>query len=119
MKLVIASLLAAAIALSSCASYRPLIDTKDSDMSRYEQDLAECQAYAQQQDPAASALVGAVIGAAFGVILAVVAGSNYDRGASAAVGAVSGAVAGTGRGMESQMDIIKNCLRGRGYRVLQ
>lgn len=119
MKRITILLFSAVIAVSGCASYRPVIDTKGVDMSRYEQDLAECQAYAQGENPAAQAAIGAGIGAALGAAIAAAAGSRYDRGASARVGAVSGAAAGTGSGIQSQMDIIRNCLRGRGYNVLR
>lgn len=104
MKRVIVLLLTSVLMLSSCATYRPLIDTKGVNMSRYERDLIECQTYAEQESPASQAAFGAVIGAAFGAILAAVAGSRYDVGASARVGAVSGGAAGAGHGAGTQMD---------------
>ena len=116
--------LSMAIILAGCATsgsnYRPIIDTKNVDMNRYEVDLVECQQYAKQVAGAAqSAAVGAVAGAAFGAILAAAAGSRYDRGASARVGAIAGAAGAAADGEKSQRDIIRSCMSGRGYSVLQ
>lgn len=107
------------ILLASCASYVPVIDTKNVDMGTYQNDLSECQQYAQGESPGASAAVGAVAGALFGLALAKVGGHNYDSGASSRIGAVAGAASGAGSSAETQMAIIKNCLSGRGYRVLR
>lgn len=114
----IACAVATAILLQGCANYRPLIDTRGVDLNRYEQDLGDCQRYAATQDPAGSAAIGAVLGGLLGLGLAVAGGSRYDEGAAARIGAVVGGVSGLAHGAESQTDIIKNCLRGRGYSVL-
>jgi outer membrane lipoprotein SlyB len=82
------------------ATYRPIVDTQGLDMNRYEADLQSCQQYAKQTtDGPNSAAIGAVAGAALGSVLAGVAG-----GAS---------------GETNQRNIIRRCLAGRGYRVLQ
>lgn len=122
-KLLLCSL-SLAVALSGCATsganYRPMVDTKGVDMNRFEADLGECRQYAAQVAGAAeNAAAGAVVGALFGAILASAAGDKYDRGATARVGAVSGAAAGGVEGEKDQRNIIRNCLSGRGYRVLQ
>lgn len=114
-KLVVVAGLAA---LAACAGYQPVVDTRGVDAARYQADLAECQQYARQREPATQAAAGAVAGAVFGALLAAAAGSRYDRGAMARVGAVSGAAGGASHGAQSQVDIIRNCLRGRGYSVL-
>ena len=119
MKRFFALLISVSLALSGCASYRPMVDTKNANMDNYESDLRECQAYAENESPAGSAAVGAIAGAAVGALLAVVAGSDYDRGASAGVGAVVGGLSGGASSGEAQIDIIKNCMSGRGYRVLR
>lgn len=109
---------AVALVVTGCATYRPVVDMKGVDAARYEQDLAECQQYAQQRDPAAQAAAGAIAGAIFGALIAAAAGSRYDRGASARVGAVSGAAGGGAHGAQAQIDIVRTCMRGRGYNVL-
>jgi outer membrane lipoprotein SlyB len=108
-----------ALAVVGCASYVPVIDTKGVDMNRYHVDLNECQQYAAQESPGQSAAIGAVAGAILGAVISRAAGSRYDAHAAARVGAVTGAAGGAAHGAESQMDIIRNCLRGRGYSVLR
>lgn len=125
MKRTLVAVLAVAI-VAGCAhtgaNYRPIIDTRGGsvDLNRYEADLRECQQYAAQTAGAAeSAAVGAAAGAILGAVLAAAAGRSYDRAATARVGAVSGAVAGAGSGETDQRNIIRRCLAGRGYSVLQ
>ena len=110
------------IFLTACAgaSYRPMIDTVGVDMNRYEGDLAQCQAYADRVSGAATqALVGAGIGAALSLGLAIIGGGGYSQSRSAAAGALLGGTAGGFQGNQSQADVVKNCLAGRGYRILQ
>jgi len=102
------------------AGYRPIIDTRGVDFNKFESDLKDCQQYAHQTASAAqSAAAGAVAGALLGAALAAAAGSRYDRSASARVGAVSGAVGAGVEGETNQRTIIRRCLSGRGYSVLQ
>lgn len=112
-----ASLVAIVLAmLWGCAGTpRPIVDTKDTDMDQYQVDLAECEAYAEEIDVAGgmarSAAVGAVIGAAMGAI-------TGDLGPAAGFGAIGG---GASAGLEearNKQSVVKECLRGRGYRVL-
>lgn len=114
----------ACVFLTACAgaTYRPMVDTQGMDMNRYESDLAACQQYAGQVSGAATqAAVGAAIGAGLSALLAGVGGgrNRFDMGATARIGAVGGAVAGAGQGETDQRNIIRRCLAGRGYRVLQ
>ena len=102
------------------ANYRPIVDTQGVDLNRYEADLQACQAYATQTaSTAESAAVGAVGGAVLTGLMAAVGGSGYDKGGSARMGAVAGAAGGAVTGETSQRNIIRRCLSGRGYRVLQ
>lgn len=112
-----AALIAASLGLlSGCAGTpRPIIDTKHVDINQYTLDLGECEQFGDEVDVGRgvfkSALVGAIAGAAMGAIVG-------DVGPSAGVGAVAGA---TGGGLEDQRTrelVVKECLRGRGYRVL-
>lgn len=120
----LACVLALSMALTGCANsganYRPLVDSQGVDMARYEGDLRDCQQYATQVAGAAeNAAIGAAVGAIFGAVLAAAAGSRYDRHATARVGAVTGAAAGAAEGETDQRNIIRNCMSGRGYRVLR
>ena len=104
--------------IAGCANYRPLVDNPG-DLNVYERNLQECQRYADSVSPGVNAAVGALFGAGLSAVLATVAGGGFDRGASARVGAVLGGVGGATQGGEAQMNIIRQCLAGRGYRVLQ
>jgi len=110
------------ILLAACvgASYRPMIDSRNVDMNKFEADLRDCQQYATQVSGAGTgAAAGAVAGALFGAVIAAAAGSRYDRGATSRVGAVSGAAGGGVQGETNQRDVIRRCITGRGYNVLQ
>ncbi|MFY9287351.1 MAG: glycine zipper family protein [Alphaproteobacteria bacterium] len=121
----IAVLLGASILLSACAStsYNPVIDTKKVNMDKYQNDLAECRRLADQVDvagdTATDTAIGAVAGAAGGALLGAITG---NAGTGAAIGAAAGGLGGAGTGAISsnqrQKNIINNCLKGRGYKVL-
>lgn len=118
--------IALVLALAGCAqSYQPVVDTGNVNTSRYQQDLFECRQYAEQVSPAAEAGKGALIGAAGGAALGAVIGAltgGVSAGSAAALGAGSGAIVGGGtgayQGTADQKRVIDNCLRGRGYNVL-
>ena len=116
--------LVAALGLAGCAqSYQPVVDTKGVDSARYQQDLYECRQYAEQTSPAGDAAVGGVAGAAGGAALGAIVGAftgNAGQGAAigAATGGAVGVAGGAGKGINDQQTIINNCLRGRGYSVL-
>ena len=118
--IVVLSLTAVTGCATSGANYRPLIDSKGVDFNKFESDLSACQEYARTQIGAKEGGVGgALVGAAFGAVLAKVAGSRYDSGAAARVGGVTGAVGGASGANQDQESIIKRCLQGRGYKVLK
>lgn len=99
------------------ANYVPLVDTKGRDAAQLSADTRECQAFAHQRMNAADgAAVGVAAGAVFGALLmAAVGGSSRD---GAWVGALSGGARGAIGANESQENIVKRCLAGRGYNVL-
>lgn len=100
--------------LSACAS-KPIVDTYNVDMVQYEKDLAQCEDIAEQVESgkitASSAAFGAGVGAAYGVI-----GGNI--GNAAATGAVTGGAGGLLKQDDEKAKVTKNCLRYRGYAVL-
>jgi uncharacterized protein YcfJ len=112
-----------AISLSACAgpNYRPIVDMQGVNGAAYEADLKDCQSYATQTAGAAdSAAAGAVAGALLGALLGAAAGGNGRFNSHMAqVGAVSGAVGAGAQGETNQRDIVRRCMAGRGYRVLQ
>lgn len=113
------------ICLTGCATYRPIVDMRGIDRNQYEIDLAECQMYAKQISPGTSAAVGAGAGAAIGAVVGLVVGSILNvkpgelAGLGAALGGMQGATKGGAGAGQAQMDIIKNCMSGRGYNVLR
>ena len=106
-------------------SYQPVIDTGSSGFSwnQYYKDLEECRSYAKQVSPANQAVGEAVVGSIFGAALGAILGSGFhSAGSSAGIGAgisgLTGAAHGAGNAIQEQKRIIDNCMRGRGYRVL-
>ena len=104
--------------LAGCATYRPIVDTKGVNQQAYESDLRECQAYAEQVSPAEHAAGGAVAGALLGAVLGAMVGNHHTSSQMAGIGAVSGAASGGGEGANAQKNIIRRCMAGRGYHVL-
>jgi hypothetical protein len=80
---------------SAGAEVWPIVDMKGVNEAFYVKDLAECQEYAKE---------------APGM------GSTAAKGAGA--GAVVGGAGGAYKGNESQEAVVKKCLVGRGYKVL-
>lgn len=97
------------------ADYVPLVDTKGKDLKMLQQDTAECQQFATQRAGAGSgAVAGAVVG---GLLLAALAPSG-SRNLGARQGAIVGGATGAVHANDTQETIIKRCLSGRGYNVL-
>lgn len=110
--------MALAIALAGCARDRVIVDTQGTNMARYERDLAECEAYTEQVSTPAKAARGAGIGAAIGAALGAIFGNSRSVGQSAGAGGVVGGARGAVDGEQEKDQVLRNCLRGRGYRVL-
>lgn len=110
--------------LTACSSIEdvtgntPIIDTQNVNLSSYEGDLTECQAYADEVQIAQKAAVGSVSGAVIGGLLGAVWGNSNTAQRGAGVGALGGAAKGVVRGVGERDRVIKRCLMGRGYRVL-
>ena len=106
----------ALILAAGCASHPdPIIDTKGVNLAQYEQDLAECREYAENisvtEGAAKGAAVGAVVGAAVGAI-------SGDAGRGAGYGGISGGAQSGLSNKREQEAVVKRCIAGRGYRVL-
>ncbi|AFU98205.1 glycine zipper family protein [Simiduia agarivorans] len=107
-----------ALTLTACARNKPIVDTKGIDPVAYEQDLAECQQYAAQVDTGGKAAGGAVAGAVVGGAMGAVINGSKGARTGAGVGAIGSTAKGAARGAREQQQVVKNCLRGRGYKVL-
>ena len=112
------SLLAGLVVLAGCASdpNKPVIDPEGVDMARFEADRAKCEQVAMQveQKAGSEAVSGAVI---LGLIGAIFGDSDTVK-KSAAAGFVSGGAKGLGKTELERAKVVKNCLRARGYEVL-
>mgnify|MGYP003345160607 CR=1 FL=1 len=95
-----------------------IIDTQGVNMDTYYGDLADCENYARQIDVASETTEGVVEGAVVGGVLGAVLGSHETAERSAGAGAVLGGVKGNKRARYEQERIVRRCLKGRGYRVL-
>lgn len=106
------------IALAGCASNNVIIDKKGVSMAQYAQDRSECESYADEvntgEKVAEGSAVGAVLGGTFGAIF----GDSGSAARGAGAGAVSGATGGLGKSAREKERVVKRCLAGRGYKVL-
>ena len=112
--LICLSTLLLSILSTACAS-KPIVDTSNVNMAHYTKDLTDCEEVAEQvttgQITAQSAAFGATVGAANGLLW-------HDVGRGAANGAIIGGAGGLLRSGDEKSLVTKNCLRHRGYVVL-
>lgn len=111
--------------LGACSSSQRLpgqtaviIDTQGIDMNLYDADLEDCYVFADEVSVGEKAGVGAALGAAVGGIYGAIVGDSQTVRRSAGVGAVGGALKGTASGLSERDQVVKRCLQGRGYQVL-
>lgn len=113
-----------ALSLTGCAGkvlYQPVIDDKKVDMSAYHGDLKECQDLAQKSynDALTGAIILGILGATAGSAIGSPVGLGNEYAAmGAAAGAATGAGAGYASDVSKEREIVDNCLKGRGYKVL-
>ena len=112
-----AALLAGCATAPGGANYAPMVDTGHR-IGVYEQDLAECQQYAQRAAGAGDGAVAGAVGGAIvlGVLSAILGGGGHGRWAAA--GAVAGGLQGAGAGEANQRAVVVRCMSGRGYSTL-
>ena len=108
-----------ALLLAACASTdRVIVDKQNVDEAQYQQDLSDCRAIADQVGTGRDAAEGAVGGALIGGVLGAIFGNSGTAGRMAGGGAVVGAAGKAGDAQQEKEQGLKNCMRGRGYRVL-
>ena len=95
-----------------------IIDRKGVNMARYDQDLAECREYSSQVKTGEKAAKGAVSGAVVGGLIGAAVGNSRDVQRGSGAGAVTGGAKGVSQGQREELSVVKRCLSGRGYRVL-
>ena len=120
----ISAAVATLLLLAGCAShYQPIIDPQSGQGGNFERDLEDCRAIAEQQNVAGEVgtrtLNGGGVGAALGAIFGAFGGHARSGAAlGAAVGGASGAGSGALQSQHERDRIVRNCMIGRGYRVL-
>jgi hypothetical protein len=113
--------LAAALTVAGCAGpaqERVVIDTKGVDPVRYESDLMECAEYAGLVNVEGRVATGAAAGAALYAAVGAIFAGGEGAGRGAGAGALIGGARGGLEASAEQRRIVGNCMRGRGYRVL-
>ena len=101
------------------AAYTPVIDLKNVDPGKYQIDLFECRQLAAQVeanrrgDILTSTVAGAVVGAVVGG-----AGGDEGRRTGAKLGAAAGGLSSADSAYGGAKVVIKKCLAGRGYSIL-
>jgi len=96
-----------------------ITDTAGVDMDKYNADILDCRQYASQINPAKEITKGAILGAVVGGLIGAAANIDSDTTRSVAgVGAVAGAAGSGEEALSEQDQVIKKCLIGRGYKVL-
>jgi hypothetical protein len=112
------------VVITACSSIEdsignsPIIDSQGVNIDYYEADLTQCEAYADQVAIAQKAGAGAVSGAVVGGVIGAIVGNSDTAKKGAGIGAVGGGARGVGEGIRERERVIKRCLSGRGYRVL-
>ena len=96
----------------------PIIDTKGVNMAQYEVDLEECSSFSEDISTGKSIAKGTATGAAVGAIIEAITDDSKSRRDALEVGAVSGGTQSGIRAVREKEQIIRRCLRGRGYKVL-
>ena len=95
-----------------------IIDTRGVDMDDYYGDLADCEDYARQIDVKSETTQGVVEGAVVGAVIGAVAGNHNTAQRGAGAGAIVGGLKGNKQARLEQERIVRRCLSGRGYNVL-
>jgi outer membrane lipoprotein SlyB len=107
------------LAMAGCTSTDEIIiDEQGVNTSAYQKDLAECQTYARSVKTGEKTAKGAASGAVVGGLIGAITGGSNGAVTGAGVGAVGGGARGADEGDRTEVEVVKRCLSGRGYRVL-
>jgi len=107
------------VLLSACtATNEIIIDKKGVDTNRYYGDLKECRSYGAEVKTTEKGTRGAISGAVVGGAVGAIVDGSEGAARGAGVGAVTGGAKGINEGEGEEVEVVKRCLRGRGYRVL-
>lgn len=108
-------LMTTAVTCGCTAHPEPIIDTRGLNMAVYDSDMADCETYGQLIKIEQGVVKGAAAGAAAGTATGAISG---HAGSGAGYGAIFGAAESARLNDREKQRVVKNCMRGRGYRVL-
>jgi len=95
-----------------------IVDMKGVDRIQYQKDLDECSTYAGQVDAGGKVAGGAVGGAVVGGAVGAIFGGSDGAARGAGAGGVVGGARGVQETAHERHSVVSNCLRNRGYSVL-
>ena len=95
-----------------------IIDTRGVDESVFKKDYSECSDFAKNIDLTERTLKQGAVAVATGAAVGAIIGGEEAAKKIGGSAAVLNAVEANLDGRNEQAKIIKNCLRGRGYKVL-
>jgi uncharacterized protein YcfJ len=108
-----------ALAITACTTTDEIIiDEQGVDMNAYQRDLADCRRYGEQVKTGEKTAKGAASGAVVGGLTGAIFGGSSGAATGAGVGALGGGVRGADEGERTEVEVVKRCLAGRGYRLL-
>lgn len=117
-KYIMFSVILGIFTIGGCARHSQIIiDPNGVDMGLYQSDLAECRQLSRQVRSKVSGgiITGAIVGTVVGKI---VGGHRSNTATTAKLGALSGGLQGGSATAHERERVVKNCLRNRGYSVL-
>lgn len=97
---------------------RIIVDQAGIDINTYNNDLFECRQYAGQIDAGSDAFSGALAGAIVGALVGAAIDDSDTAKRTGGYGAILGGAEAGGEAVQTQETVVKKCLSGRGYKVL-
>lgn len=104
--------------LGSACAHNIIIDKRGVDLAKYDVDLAECQLYADEVEVAKQIAKKGAQGALVGGLIGAAVGDSTTIGQIAGAGSIHGASTGYNRADYEKRRVVRKCLSGRGYKVL-
>jgi CubicO group peptidase (beta-lactamase class C family) len=96
-----------------------LIDPQGVDLNRFYRDYADCSRLAAAVDPTGQALTGAGVGAVIGALVGNTQRVEGDGVRGALWGAGLGAGVALSAAEQERQQVLRRCLRNRGYAVIR
>lgn len=116
------ALICSVFLLTACTGFfdpsGAIVDRKGVDREKYEADLADCQGYADEVPVGKHAATAATAGAAVGAVVGVISGNSTSAARGAGYGAAYGGTMSGAGAVHEKRHVLRECMRGRGYRVL-